>query len=787
MRLMPRSASLRSAGLLTAASLLLSPLAAEAHPVTADGDPAEWLTRTPSAANVGLIARTATGQGEYIWRDALGDTRTDVAMPEVVADIAAFQVTGSAAGLGLLLRRTAGATFSGQPIQVQIAIDTDRVAGSGQDFFAGYADTKVRDGARWERLVQTLFGSGGKAQVIDTAFNKVADVEAAEGAGGDVEIFVPWSALGLTAPPATPLRFTVATFRAQSNDLTIDVGGASVSNVLDSVGDHGDPAAAMYPNTWSEVMDQVVDHSVDLWFDAQGEVVAPLVVQSFLASASGGGADEWYAVRNTTAATLPLDGFKIGDEETPDGNEGMFAFPAGASLAAGATYVVARSGSAYQAFFGKAPDAELPPGASAAVPNLTQFLPWSSAVIGDIQLANPGDELLVLDPSNTIVDLVVFGSGDYAGVTPFTPAPSTDEVLTRDALSGDTDDCKVDFTNVGKACTADAQCGGVCDQCSGNVCGPKPQGAACPDANPCDGDEICDGNGACVASTAPACDDGNACTNDSCTPSMGCMHAPVAAGSSCGDGDTCNGDEVCDGVGACKAGTSLDCADTDPCTVDSCDQVTGCQHAAAADGASCDDGDACNGAEVCVGGACTAGTTPDCDDGNACTSDGCDAANGCTHTAVGDGTACGDGDACNGEEVCTSGVCAGTPLDCDDGNTCTVDACDAANGCTHTDAADGTACVGAGCNGTCAAGSCACGSGGQGGGGSSSSSSSSGSTSSGSSSSSGGGSGGGGGGSAVEDSGCGCRTAGGEEEGRSALWLLAIGAALSMTRRRRSR
>ncbi|MFT3766913.1 MAG: lamin tail domain-containing protein [Minicystis sp.] len=780
------------ASLLGSAVILTTALAA-AHPVTADGNPSEWLTRVPNAANLGLIARNAMGQGEYIWRDATADTRTDVATPEVVADIAAFQVTGDATGIGFLLRRQPGVMLAGAPIQVQIAIDTDRVAGSGQTFFAGFADTKVAEGARWERLVQTLFGSGGQAQVIDTNFNKVADATAAVGTGGDVEIFVPWSALGLNGPPATPLRFTVATFRAQNNDLTVDIGGANISNALDSVGDFGDPTAANYPNTWKDVMDQVVDYSFDLHFDTSGEVYAPLVIQRFLSNASGGGADEWYAVRNVSPGPLPLAGFKLGDEETPDGNEGMFSFPAGATLAAGATYVVARSGSAYQAFFGQAPDAELPPGASAVVPDMAAFAAWTSAANPDLQLGNAGDELLVLDPSNTILDIAVFGNGAYAGVNAVA-APGTDEVATRAATSADTDDCAVDFGNAGKACTTDAQCGGICRQCAGNVCGNKPQGAACPNANPCDGDEICDGNGACVTSPAPPCDDQNPCTADACTPSMGCTHTPVAAGTSCSDGDVCNGVEVCDANAVCVAGTPLVCADTDPCTVDTCDKVMGCQHAQAADGTSCADGDACNGAEVCMGGTCMAGTAPDCDDQNPCTTDVCDMAAGCTHTNVSDGTSCADADVCNGAEVCVGGACtAESPLDCDDGNDCTVDSCDMTGGCQHAQAADGTTCGDANCAGMCASGSCQCGMGGSGGGSASSSSGamSSSSSSSGSATSSSGGGGEGGGtggtgGSGIMDSACGCRTVGGDDAS-PATWLLGLAALGAFSRRRRSR
>lgn len=51
-----------------------------------------------------------------------------------------------------------------------------------------------------------------------------------------------------------------------------------------------------------------------------------------------------------------------------------------------------------------------------------------------------------------------------------------------------------------------------------------------------------------------------------------------------------------------------------------------------------------------------------------------------------DNADCDDGDVCNGAETCVSGDCvAGTPLNCNDGVTCTTDTCDAQLGCQHVD------------------------------------------------------------------------------------------------------
>jgi hypothetical protein len=78
-----------------------------------------------------------------------------------------------------------------------------------------------------------------------------------------------------------------------------------------------------------------------------------------------------------------------------------------------------------------------------------------------------------------------------------------------------------------------------------------------------------------------------------------------------------------------------------------------------------------------------------CDDGKDCTLDTCDADTGaCVFEPLAQGAPCaGDGDACNGVEACDgAGKCApGTPPAIDDGDACTLDACDPATGeVTHT-------------------------------------------------------------------------------------------------------
>ena len=151
---------------------------------------------------------------------------------------------------------------------------------------------------------------------------------------------------------------------------------------------------------------------------------------------------------------------------------------------------------------------------------------------------------------------------------------------------------------------------------------------------------------------------------------------PCDDGSACTTGDTC-WDGTCIGV-------SKSCDDGDPCTISNCDPLTGTCTTESQSG-PCDDGDPCTANDECQGGLCLAGPAASCDDGNGCTLDTCLAMVGCLHQDQAD-AACDDGDACTTADTCIGGACVGgTALGCDDGSLCTVDACDPAKGCVHSD------------------------------------------------------------------------------------------------------
>ncbi len=275
------------------------------------------------------------------------------------------------------------------------------------------------------------------------------------------------------------------------------------------------------------------------------------------------------------------------------------------------------------------------------------------------------------------------------------------------------------------ACTTKDTCAkGVC---VGTTLDPtKPKGVGgCNDDNPCTTDLCSPANG-CQnkADNAEKCDDGNPCTQGdvcaigTCKPGTNtCACAVDADCKSKEDGNLCNGTLFCDKSSApyqCKVNPStiVECstANDGQCKATACDTASGkCVTTNKTNGQDCDaDKSVCTEKDACADGKCVAGGAVACDDKNPCTTDACDAAKGCVYLPNSIGCDA-DGDACTVGDVCKVGTCtAGAKKVCVDGNTCTADACNAADGsCNFPPAAgscdDGNACT---VGDSCASGKC---------------------------------------------------------------------------------
>ena len=160
-----------------------------------------------------------------------------------------------------------------------------------------------------------------------------------------------------------------------------------------------------------------------------------LLITEFMLDPAGVEPDhEWVEVYNPGTLTLDLSGYKLGDEETPGGAEGMYRFPNGLSLGAEKALVIANKAVAFYARFGVNPDFELRE-SDGQVPNLEKYLSWG---LRDMELVNTGDEVLLLDAADQIMDKVSWGSSTF-GFNPALARPPEDATWARRLAYVDTD------------------------------------------------------------------------------------------------------------------------------------------------------------------------------------------------------------------------------------------------------------------------------------------------------------------------------------------------------------
>jgi hypothetical protein len=125
---------------------------------------------------------------------------------------------------------------------------------------------------------------------------------------------------------------------------------------------------------------------------------------------------------------------------------------------------------------------------------------------------------------------------------------------------------------------------------------------------------------------------------------------------------------------------TADCDDGDPCTRQECVDER-CVATLVPPGTSCDNETVCDGVAACdANGRCVDGAPPLVDDGNPCTVDACDQKRGVLHDLV----PVDDFDACT-TDACdpSTGQITHTTLKVDDGNDCTKDSCDPRSGPKH--------------------------------------------------------------------------------------------------------
>jgi hypothetical protein len=409
-----------------------------------------------------------------------------------------------------------------------------------------------------------------------------------------------------------------------------------------------------------------------LFASTAGAVSNTVVISEFRFFGPNGAFDEFIELHNKSDAPLNVGGYQLRSSNGFGTTALLTTLPPGTTLPAKGFYLLANSGG-YTG--GTAPD---------------QTYTLQVSPIGGIAL---------LDAQGNTVDQVGSGLGSAyrEGNVFFPPFNNGNYGIQRKGgkcnPSLDTDNNASDFELINPAqpfssknCCAssvcvlppDAQCfdaQGTCgsdDKCAYQ---PKAAGTSCTDNNVCTLNDACNGQGACAPGPSEPC---------SSPPADFCISPKLLrtfqVPGSCGTPQGCNyifTDVEC--PAGCD-GLANKCADAS-CVGKTCEAppngcylspgtCTGgaCDYQEAPAGTNCDDGDKCTASDTCNGsGACVPGAPVPVDDGNPCTVDACDPATGAvTHTPVAAGTSCDDGNLCNGVAACDgSGACVpGAPVDC---------------------------------------------------------------------------------------------------------------------------
>lgn len=147
--------------------------------------------------------------------------------------------------------------------------------------------------------------------------------------------------------------------------------------------------------------------------DSQSSVTL-LITEVYYDTPGDDSREEWIEIANLGSELVSLDGYKIGDGAWAGSFEGMAQFPEGSVIEAGQVIVVAQTGQGFAQLYGRLPDYEIQ-SSVVDVPDLAPYRAWAE---GDIGLANDGDEVLLLDEENRMLDAVNYGDQD----TFFNPA-----------------------------------------------------------------------------------------------------------------------------------------------------------------------------------------------------------------------------------------------------------------------------------------------------------------------------------------------------------------------------
>jgi hypothetical protein len=144
---------------------------------------------------------------------------------------------------------------------------------------------------------------------------------------------------------------------------------------------------------------------------------------------------EWIEIFNPEEEPMSLTGVKVGDAAHRGDPEGMLVFPPGEVIEPGELILIAYQAAEFEESYGFKPDYEL----SASDPSVKKLVPYNSWAGGQIRLNNSGDEMVLLNGWDEIIDSLAYGSSDFESFQPPVPAAPEGSSLARYPMSVDTD------------------------------------------------------------------------------------------------------------------------------------------------------------------------------------------------------------------------------------------------------------------------------------------------------------------------------------------------------------
>lgn len=180
-----------------------------------------------------------------------------------------------------------------------------------------------------------------------------------------------------------------------------------------------------------------------LFFNAFKGPAQHVLISEFVYDAHGADAAEFIELVNPTPYAVDLGGYGLGDAWGRDDFEDVRRFPPGTILEVGEVVVVTISALDFQAEYGRWPDFEILE-TSTAVANMLDDPTWGHSE-AFLQLGNQGDEVILRDPADNIVDALAYGTGEIPGQVSCGLLSGTNHSFERHPYWLDRDNCPQDM------------------------------------------------------------------------------------------------------------------------------------------------------------------------------------------------------------------------------------------------------------------------------------------------------------------------------------------------------